>query len=344
MSDTPRILYIDDDAGLRRLTERALGRRGFAIETAAGGDEGIARAAANPFDLVAVDHYMPDRDGLSTLAGISALPNPPPVVYVTGSEESRIAVAALKAGAVDYVVKSTGDDFFDLLANTFRQALETIRLRREKDLAEQRLRESNERLEAMLREVNHRVANSLQLVSAFVHMQASSLDDAAAKAALGDTQRRIAAIGQVHKRLYASGDVDTVEMSEYLVTLVDELEQTWSTPTAPRTISVSAEPIKLKTDKAVSIGIIVNELVSNACKYAYPIDGPGEIRVDFRAEDSQRFLLRVQDDGCGMPAGVSPQGTGLGSRLINAMAASLRSTIVYDSGSPGLTAQLSAAY
>ena len=92
-----------------------LARKGYDVTTAANGDEGIAMTASQAFDLVAVDHYMPGRDGLSTLEGLRALPDCPPIVYVTGSEESRIAVAALKAGAQDYVVKAVGDDFFDLL-------------------------------------------------------------------------------------------------------------------------------------------------------------------------------------------------------------------------------------
>ena len=112
----PAILYIDDDEGLRRLVRRALERRGYRVDLAASGAEGVAMASANCYDLVAVDHYMPGQDGLATLSALTALPSPPPVIYVTGSEESRIAVAALKAGAIDYVVKIVGEDFFDLLA------------------------------------------------------------------------------------------------------------------------------------------------------------------------------------------------------------------------------------
>src|SRR5205823_9868404 len=105
-----------------------------------------------------------------------------------------------------------------------------VSLRAEKEQAEAQLRESNERLQAMLHEVNHRVANSLQLVSAFVHMQARSVPGDSAKAALADTQRRIAAIAQVHRRLYTSDSVDSVDMAEYLSALVAELQETWSTP------------------------------------------------------------------------------------------------------------------
>jgi len=333
------ILYIDDDEGLRRLTRRALERRGYQVETAASGTEGVEKARAERFDLVAVDHYMPGQDGLATLAALRELPEPPPVIYVTGSEESRIAVAALKAGAMDYVVKSVTDDFFDLLTRAIEQALETVRLRDEHALAEAQLRESNNRLQALLHEVNHRVANSLQLVSSFVHMQSRQLDDEVARAALADTQRRITAIAQVHKRLYTADSVQEVDMDEYLAALVAELGETWSTPSAPRHLKLMTEPLRLATDKAVAIGIIVTELVSNACKYAYPEDAAGEVRIALSRLGDDQFCLRVQDDGAGMSGGVA-KGTGLGSKLIAAMASTLRTTVEYEPGHAGVSARL----
>ncbi|UAK24702.1 sensor histidine kinase [Sphingomonas nostoxanthinifaciens] len=337
----PRILYIDDDEGLRRLVRRALERRGYSVDLADSGDQGVAMAGAEMYDLVAVDHYMPIRDGLATLDALTALPAPPPVIYVTGSEESRIAVAALKAGAIDYVVKTVGDDFFDLLARTIDQALVQVSLRAQKEAAEAQLRESNARLQTLLHEVNHRVANSLQLVSAFVHMQARSAGEGA-KAALADTQRRIAAIAQVHRRLYTSDAVDSVDMAEYLNSLLQELQETWSTPEAGRALTLVAEPIRLHTDKAVAVGVIVNELVSNACKYAYAADAAGEVRVALWRE-GEEFLLKVEDDGCGMPSNGAVKGTGLGSKLVNAMAATLKAAIAYDTVHAGVRATLRAA-
>jgi two-component sensor histidine kinase len=342
MSETPRILYIDDDEALRRLVQRALQRRGYHVDVASGGLEGVEKAAEADYDLVAVDHYMPGHDGLATLAELRALPRPPPVVYVTGSEESRIAVAALKAGAIDYVVKTVGDDFFDLLDNVFRQSLAATTLRREKETAEAKLQATNEQLQAMLREVNHRVANSLQLVTAFVRMQAAAVADPASKLALEDTQQRIAAIAQVHQRLYSSGDVDAVDMKDYLGALAGELEQTWSTPASPRMVKIEAEPLRLKTDRAVSVGIIVTELVSNACKYAYPVGAAGEVRISLASEDDDYFRLTVADDGCGIRAGERPKGTGLGTKLIGAMAKGLQSSIEMTEGGVGVSATLRA--
>ena len=340
--DAPRILYIDDDEGLRRLVSRALDRRGFQTDCALGGKEGVALAEQTQYDLIAVDHYMPGQDGLTTLQQLRRLPDPPPVIYVTGSEESRVAVAALKAGAIDYVVKTVGEEFFDLLARAIEKGIARMRLDAEREEAETRLRESHERLEAMLHEVNHRVANSLQLVSAFVYMQARNVGNEEARAALDDTQRRIAAIAQVHRRLYTGDSVNKVDMADYLGSLLSDLEETWSTPEGPRALSLVAEPVELGTDKAVGVGLIVNELVSNACKYAYGPNAAGEVRVVLKAE-GDKFLLRVEDDGVGMPADGGIKGTGLGSKLVNAMAATLKSTVDYDPGHKGVRATLLAA-
>ena len=339
----PAILYIDDDEGLRRLAERGLTRRGYDVTLAASGREGVALAGSRRFDLVTVDHYMPELDGLQTLERLRALPTAPPVIYVTGSEEGRVAIAALRAGAVDYVVKTVGDDFWDLLARAIDNELVRVELSRGKDAAEWELRASHSRLEALLREVNHRVANSLQLVSAFVRLQSSAIGDAQAKAALEDTQRRITAIGSVHRRLYTANDVEGVEMSEYLAGLVEELAQSWSTPQASYDITLAADRMRVPTDHAVSIGVIVNELVSNACKYAYGTHCGGEIRVVLKSLPDGRFELSVEDDGVGLVDGTAPQGTGLGTKLVRAMAQSLQSEVTYDSSRGGVRASLVAA-
>ncbi|WP_375249248.1 sensor histidine kinase [Sphingomonas sp.] len=336
----PSVLYIDDDDGIRRLVGRALTRRGYDVTVADGGEAGVAAARERAFDLVAVDHYMPGIDGLETMARLAELPHPPAVVYVTGSEESRVAVAALRAGAADYVVKTPGDDFFDLLDATFRQVIARSELHADKSRAEADLLASNARLEALLAEVNHRVANSLQIVSAMVRLQAGAVEDLAARAALEDTQRRITAIAHVHRRLYTGDDVQHVDMRDYLAQLIRELADTWSTTDRPRDLKLDAEPLYLPTDRAVSLGVIVTELVSNACKYAYP-NGQGEVRILLTRQEGDRFRLTVEDDGIGIGDAV-PRGTGVGTRLIKAMAQSLDSIVEYDPAHPGTRASLSA--
>lgn len=337
-----RLLFIDDDPGLRRLAQRALTRHGFDVDCAASGAEGVAMARDRQYDLATVDHYMPGMDGLETLGLLRALPNAPAIVYVTGSEEGRIAIAALRAGAADYVVKTVGEDFFALLAAALDHVRERAALERDKALAEDRLRASNARLEALLREVNHRVANSLQLVTAMVRLQANSLSDARARQALADTERRIDAIAQVHRSLYATDDAEGVDMKDYLQALIDELGGAWASEKPKRALTLDAESIRLPADRAVSLGVIVNELVSNAFKYAYGPTSPGEVRVSL-TRDEGSFVLAVEDDGVGLGPTPRTQGSGLGSRLIGAMAKSLQGAVEYDSDAGGLRAILRAA-
>ncbi|NJC34710.1 two-component sensor histidine kinase/CheY-like chemotaxis protein [Sphingomonas jejuensis] len=324
-----RLLYVDDDVGLARLAQKALTRRGFEVEVAHSGAEGLARLDEARFDAVALDHYMPVQDGLATLAQLRTRADAPPVVYVTGSEEGRIAIAALKAGATDYVVKDIGESFFELLAETIEQAVRADRTQREKAAAEAALQIAHDRAQALLREVNHRVANSLALVGSFVQMQAR-LVDGDARAALEETQSRIAAVAQVHRRLYTSDDVGQVRLDDYLHGLVDELSRTMASAGRAVRIGLVAEPLSVPPDQAVNLGVVVNELVTNACKYAYPDGRPGEIRVAARkiADDSLR--LSVEDDGVGWNGEQKPLGTGLGSRIVRAIAASMAAPLRFD--------------
>jgi PAS domain S-box-containing protein len=131
-----RILYIDDDPGLCRLVQKDLERQGYVVEIVNDGASGVARVAQGGIDVVALDHYMPNHDGLETLASIRNLAKPPPVIYVTAMQEGKVAVAALKAGAVDYVVKDAQGEFLALLQRAIDAALDAVMLRRAKEVAE----------------------------------------------------------------------------------------------------------------------------------------------------------------------------------------------------------------
>jgi signal transduction histidine kinase len=142
-----RVLYIDDDAGISRLVEKNLTRSGFAVDLAANGPDGVAKTSIGDYAAIALDHHMPGQDGLATLAALKTLPSCPPVVYVTGSDDLRIAVAALKAGAADYVIKEVAGEFLSLLHRAIDQAIDQAALQRDVVAAQDELRRLNETLE-----------------------------------------------------------------------------------------------------------------------------------------------------------------------------------------------------
>lgn len=342
MPGTPtRVLYIDDDPGIGRLVQKHLERLGRKVRLATDGDSGVALARTERFDAIALDHYMPGRNGLDVLAELRSLPEPAPVIFVTAAEEPRIAVAALKAGAADYVVKDVQGAFLDLLDRAVVQAVREAGHRREHERAERELRASRDRLEALaaqqsllLREVNHRVANSLQLISSLLELQARRTEDADAGAALRSAAERVEAVSLVHRRLFTSDDISHVQMDQYLAGLVEELQRSVGAEPANCSIRLRADPASVETDQAVALGLVVNELVTNAAKYAYP-DRCGEVRVDFRQHEGA-LTLTVEDDGVGPPpTGALPQGSGLGGVIVAAMARTIRATVETAQAWPG---------
>jgi two-component sensor histidine kinase/CHASE3 domain sensor protein len=225
-----------------------------------------------------------------------------------------------------------------------RQARDEVRLlntsledrvqRRTADLARAR-----DRAEVLLAEVNHRVANSLTLVAALVKLQSNALKDQVAKDALAETQGRIYAISLVHKRLYSSGDVRFVALDEYLSGLLEHLETSMRAEGLTASLRSEIAPLKLRTDASVNLGVVVTEWVTNAFKYAYP-ETPGEVRVRLTELPDGRAELLVEDDGIGRRPDSAVKGTGLGTRIVNAMATTLGAEIAYLPRTPGTAARL----
>jgi len=336
---TPTLLYIDDDDALARLVDRGLTRLGLKVVHAASGQAGLDRIAQGGIDVVALDQYMPGLDGLETLEQILKIPDAPPVVFVTASQDSAIAVTALKAGAADYLVKDIHGDFIPLLQVAVNGALRQAALQRARDEAEAEVHASRDRFaalaaerEVLLREVNHRVGNSLQIIASLLHLQANSATQEDVKAALTNAMGRVAAVAQVHRRLYTSHDLKSVLLNQYLESLLEDLRRSAEGNKMSR-LTLSAEPIEIDPDRAVAIGIIVNELVMNAVKYAYP-DGAGPIHVELRA-DGDDLLLAIADDGVGLNVKADPRSTGMGQRIVSAMASKLEASVERDPAHTG---------
>ena len=248
-----------------------------------------------------------------------------------------VLIVLVVAGAILAFIKTARE--IASARDEVRAANET--LERRVDERTSALKTALSRSEVLLAEVNHRVANSLAMVGSLVRLQGRASTDPSVQAALTETQGRIVAIAAVHKRLYQSGDVGLVALDEYLSGLLDSLVTTMRAAGHGGSLTYDLEPAKLGTDASINVGVVVTELVTNAYKYAYPT-GSGDIRVRMRRVPSSRIEIVVEDDGVGRGTGAA-QGTGLGSRIVTSMAATLGTEVQYIDRKPGTAARLSVA-
>jgi two-component sensor histidine kinase len=334
------VLYIDDDAAIARLVQRHMGRLGHEVSHAENAEDALELLKTAAFDVVVLDHYLRQTTGHDVLGRMRDAEIDVPVVYVTGSNEAQVAIEAIKAGAADYVIKTVSDDFLSLLSSAIEQTVANAQLRAAKARADEEIRLGKERAEALLAEVNHRVANSLALVASLLRLQISAARSDEVKAELAETQARITAIAGMHRSLYTSDDVSRVELDRYLNRLTVELYNSLHSAEKPVRLLLDADPISLSADKAVSVGMIVTELVTNAFKYAYATGQPGDIRVHLKTMGNGEALLRVEDDGVGIDPQSAPKGTGLGSRIVKSMASTLGDGLRYLEGTQGTVAEV----
>lgn len=337
------LLYIDDDAISGRLVQKMLARQGYTVEHFSDPETALRRLSEAAFDVVILDHDLGSVSGLDVMAEISKKPQPPSVVYLTASAEVSIAVEALKAGAMDYVVKTVGPDFEVLLTTAIKNSVEKAALRRAQERAEAEMREARDRAVMLLAEVNHRVGNSLMLIASLVRLQIRSDDNPKVKTALSEIEARIAAIASLHRSLYTSDDVRSVDLKPYLQSMLDALSDSVNADRSSRSISLEAGSIIVPTDAAVSIGVITAELVTNAIKYAYPDSQDGQIRVQLLPGAEGKITLAVEDDGIGWTGKGDIQGTGLGSKVISAMSKGLNAEFAYEHRENGTRAVISFA-
>lgn len=183
-------------------------------------------------------------------------------------------------------------------------------------------------------EMNHRIANNLALIAAIVELDSRCVDDPVAAGVLAATQRRIQAVASVHRRLYREVELETINLGVFLDDLGESLRALVADGRDCRTIMVKADDFDLPNEHAAAFAILVTELVGNACKHAYKVDVPGEVRILFDVSPSGDWTLAVEDDGVGI--GHHHGGTqGLGAHIIQAVSKKLGGQHAWESASPG---------
>ncbi len=169
----------------------------------------------------------------------------------------------------------------------------------ERKKAEEEIEKSLHEKELLLKEIHHRVKNNLQIISSLLNLQSEAIRDSNDRSLFRDSQDRIRSMALIHEKLYQTEDFSHVDFQQYLRSLLASLFRSYQTPSVVCVEQI--EDIRLNIDAAIPCGLIVNELVTNALKYAFPDGRAGEVSVSFyRLEDNQ-LVLEVSDNGIGMP-------------------------------------------
>lgn len=188
----------------------------------------------------------------------------------------------------------------------------------------------NKQNELLLKEIHHRVKNNLEMVKSLIALQSAKLEDGASKEAMLASQNRVQSMGIIHQKLYQGTNLGAIEMKDYFVNLGEGILDTFNADDKVK-IECAMEDLNLDVDTAVPIGLIVNELLTNALKYAFPEGVKGQIKISLTKENED-LLLKVSDDGIGKTEGAKPKGTGFGTQLIQLLTQQLNGTISEDYG------------
>jgi two-component sensor histidine kinase len=221
-----------------------------------------------------------------------------------------------------------------LFALFYRNYINKHRLNSQLRLTNDKLDAKNQQNELLLKEIHHRVKNNLEIVSSLLALQSRQLDDQGAKSAMQESQNRVQSMGIIHQKLYQSKNLAAVEMKDYFSNLGEGVLDSFGKSEQVK-IRYTMQELELDVDTAVPIGLIVNELLTNALKYAFVGKENPEIQIQLERFSDKSLKLNVSDNGIGKADNEMAEGTGFGSQLVQLLTEQLEGVMNYaaDQGS-----------
>jgi PAS domain S-box-containing protein len=205
----------------------------------------------------------------------------------------------------------------------------------ERKRIESQIKESLNEKEVLLKEIHHRVKNNMQVISSLLNLQSGYIKDEQTRELFKESQDRVRSMALIHEKLYQSADLARVDFAEYIRNLTEYLFNSYGANSAKVAIKTDVDSVSLGINAAIPCGLIINELVSNALKHAFPENRGGEICIDLRRRDGT-FELVVSDDGVGFPNDVDFRNTeSLGLQLVNTLTSQLGGTIELEANGSG---------
>jgi two-component sensor histidine kinase len=198
--------------------------------------------------------------------------------------------------------------------------------------AEEQLKVSLKEKEILLKEVHHRVKNNLQIISSLLRLQSDYIKDEKALTSFKDSQSRIRSMALIHEKLYQSKDLVRIDFADYIRDLTANLLRSYTASSQVIDLSINAKDIWLTIDTAIPCGLIINELVSNSLKHAFPTtNAENRIEIDVHSSTDNKFALTVRDNGVGFPEDLDFQDTeSLGLQLVCTFIEQLEGSIELD--------------
>jgi len=186
-------------------------------------------------------------------------------------------------------------------------------------LREKSLEDSLEEKEALLREIHHRVKNNMQIISSLLNLQRSYVQENETRNVLKDSQSRVKSMAMIHEKLYMSSDLSHINFKEYTEKLVSDIFYTYGIKKGTIEAILNVEDIEINMETAIPLGLIINELVTNSLKFAFPKMDEGAVTVEMKTRNGEHTLT-VDDNGIGVPEDIDFKKTeSLGLQLVNSL-------------------------
>ncbi len=310
-----KILIAEDDFLISEQIGNMIQQIGYQITGfAQDGKKAVEMAVDLQPDLILMDIRMPKLDGLAASRQINKSCQIP-IVVLTAYSSIDLVKEATDAGVLYYLVKPPRLDELE-------RAI-TVALSRFNDLTElrktkQELQNSLREKETLMKEIHHRVKNNMNVISSLLGLQMDVVKDEKAKEALKDSQTRVQTMAQIHETLYGSDNLSSIQLKSYLTKLVKSLLHGYA-HSENVSLQIEAQDVSIDVKQVSTLGLVANELTTNAIKYAFPDHRAGEITICLRKTDQQIELL-FSDNGVGMPAGLDWKNAAtLGFKLVRTL-------------------------
>lgn len=266
-------------------------------------------------DVILVDHSLPQFDGVSALEITKRRSPLTPFIFVSGKIGDEFAVDMLKKGATDYVFKNNLSKLVPAIKRAITERNELEELKRSKIELQNALKEK----EMLLKEIHHRVKNNLMIISNLLELQSYYVRDKADLNVFRESKTRADSMALIHERLYQSTDLKSIDIGDYIRNLAADIFDTYVIDPDQINLMVRVDDIRLDTNTAIPLGLIINELLTNSLKYAFPNDKKGKITIELNKNDD-KFTLIIKDDGIGFPSDLDYKNTEtLGLELVNSL-------------------------